>query len=546
MKSSIDNLNRMFDVDNLIRHIRTTHITLVIASAVLLVSLAFDQQSTADRAHRDIVGIAEIARLLNSDGLWLERKMGVMVSQGLGAQPMSLQRSLLISTKCSGDRITGALPLHFQRGQTIVDTICVYGTLWEIDTASVSTSLIQRHSDDGRLWITAPTTLKEFADIWDALGRHPMGYRLRSINKSDALVIHDADTTQVQLAQSPSESLVQLRITRRVTPDESTEFHLTGGRFVLAGTLDDKDSVRKFILQGDIIYEPLVVRTTGDYPDVTRSISVTIPVEVDSISLNPQYWLREAAGLPLQGGTFQETFPELNELIGGLWTAPIPNLEKSIRAFQRTSRPNPSIFGQQIPAVAINVAGILLVLTLQLDILLHLPPLIASVRLGALPKEPWLGVLANALWVTVGSSVLLPLAVLLSLGLDEVLYRIQNEGPNGVMNVVGFSVFGILLSAGVINAYKLWRYEIELNRSLKLSRLILQDASFVNIEFEELCRILRWLGFQERIRDNHRVFYKPEVDERICLQGDGGVAKSYQVLQVRSMILKNNLGITEK
>lgn len=71
---------------------------------------------------------------------------------------------------------------------------------------------------------------------------------------------------------------------------------------------------------------------------------------------------------------------------------------------------------------------------------------------------------------------------------------------------------------------------------------ILQGVSDSNISFNDLCKLLKKLGFDERIRGSHHIFRKEEIVEKINLQRDGSKAKAYQVRQVRNLILKYNLG----
>jgi hypothetical protein len=71
---------------------------------------------------------------------------------------------------------------------------------------------------------------------------------------------------------------------------------------------------------------------------------------------------------------------------------------------------------------------------------------------------------------------------------------------------------------------------------------ILQGRSDANIPFDDLCHLLRRLGFDERIRSSHHIFRKQGVEEKINLQRDGSKAKVYQVSQVRRIILKYKLG----
>lgn len=75
-----------------------------------------------------------------------------------------------------------------------------------------------------------------------------------------------------------------------------------------------------------------------------------------------------------------------------------------------------------------------------------------------------------------------------------------------------------------------------------LASRILQGASDANISFEELCRLLKRFGFEERIRGSHHIFRKTGIVERINLQRDGHKAKPYQVRQIRAIILKYKMG----
>ncbi|MBI3328627.1 MAG: type II toxin-antitoxin system HicA family toxin [Nitrospinae bacterium] len=52
---------------------------------------------------------------------------------------------------------------------------------------------------------------------------------------------------------------------------------------------------------------------------------------------------------------------------------------------------------------------------------------------------------------------------------------------------------------------------------------ILRGRSDANIRFDELCQLLRHLGFEERIRGSHHIFRKPGITEKINLQRDKAV-----------------------
>ena len=76
----------------------------------------------------------------------------------------------------------------------------------------------------------------------------------------------------------------------------------------------------------------------------------------------------------------------------------------------------------------------------------------------------------------------------------------------------------------------------------KLLIQILKGDSDSNVSFDDICNLVKKLGFEERIKGSHHVFRKQGVIEKINLQRDGSKTKIYQVRQVRDIILKYNLG----
>ena len=76
----------------------------------------------------------------------------------------------------------------------------------------------------------------------------------------------------------------------------------------------------------------------------------------------------------------------------------------------------------------------------------------------------------------------------------------------------------------------------------KVLERVLSRTSDANIRFDDLCLLLRNLGFEMRVRGSHHIFRKAGVEEKINLQREGSEAKPYQVRQVRAVILKYRLG----
>jgi len=76
----------------------------------------------------------------------------------------------------------------------------------------------------------------------------------------------------------------------------------------------------------------------------------------------------------------------------------------------------------------------------------------------------------------------------------------------------------------------------------KIIDRVLRGTSDANINFADLCSLLNKLGFEERIKGSHHIFWKKNITEIINVQPRGSKAKPYQVKQVRNLILKYKLG----
>ena len=81
-----------------------------------------------------------------------------------------------------------------------------------------------------------------------------------------------------------------------------------------------------------------------------------------------------------------------------------------------------------------------------------------------------------------------------------------------------------------------------MSKTDKVLDQILRGTSDANISFAGLRGVLLKLGFGERVRGSHHIFWKDGVEEILNLQPKGSKAKPYQVKQVRHVILKYRLG----
>ena len=91
--------------------------------------------------------------------------------------------------------------------------------------------------------------------------------------------------------------------------------------------------------------------------------------------------------------------------------------------------------------------------------------------------------------------------------------------------------------------YRARPYVPDVTRHAKLLVRLLSGTADRAFRFDDLCALLRRLGFAERQRrGSHHIFTRGDVAEILNLQPrSGGEAKPYQVRQVRDVVLKYSL-----
>ena len=80
-----------------------------------------------------------------------------------------------------------------------------------------------------------------------------------------------------------------------------------------------------------------------------------------------------------------------------------------------------------------------------------------------------------------------------------------------------------------------------MNKFEKLLQKILSGSPDNNIDFEDLRKLLLSIGFTERIKGSHHIYFKAGIEEIINLQSLNGKAKAYQVKQVKAILIKYKL-----
>ncbi len=80
-----------------------------------------------------------------------------------------------------------------------------------------------------------------------------------------------------------------------------------------------------------------------------------------------------------------------------------------------------------------------------------------------------------------------------------------------------------------------------MGKQQKLLLKILGGNSDKNIQFSDLCSLLKYLKFDLRIKGDHHIFTRDDVEEILNLQPIKSLAKGYQIRQVRKVITKYKL-----
>lgn len=75
----------------------------------------------------------------------------------------------------------------------------------------------------------------------------------------------------------------------------------------------------------------------------------------------------------------------------------------------------------------------------------------------------------------------------------------------------------------------------------KIIQKVTSGSSDRNIDFNDLCNLLETLGFNNRIKGSHHIYFKEGIVEIINLQPLHNKAKPYQVKQVRELLIKYKL-----
>lgn len=78
--------------------------------------------------------------------------------------------------------------------------------------------------------------------------------------------------------------------------------------------------------------------------------------------------------------------------------------------------------------------------------------------------------------------------------------------------------------------------------AIHIMRELVNKLRAMTERVSDLQKLLIGLGFDERVKGDHHIFTKDDIEEILNLQPKGSMAKPYQVKQVRDVIVRHKLG----
>lgn len=247
------------------------------------------------------------------------------------------------------------------------------------------------------------------------------------------------------------------RLESRHLVDSSTNEESTKPKLRILTPSEINDVRQRNILISSVNGRPMVRVGDGKlfmaYSDHDNHIntSFVLEPEVTEFPISLQRVLRSQIGQDHEWflGTFEKSFPELQQASTGLTNLPLKDLLEFFNLKAREERERRSehidVFGAKIPGDKLNSYGVVLLVSVQTYLLLNIRRLRAIFRVSGdtPPAIVWIGGdldPLNRLFVIV-SGVIFPSAVVMAL--------VTKLWPSSSLLLKGFSAIGILVSGAV-------------------------------------------------------------------------------------------------
>lgn len=267
------------------------------------------------------------------------------------------------------------------------------------DQWPVSSGDSESHSSckEGLIQLNAPRTLLEFRRAWNQMDK--------------PIEIVTADKV-------PSNGVMKLPRRKVVELRDATDADSRELRPIMIGSLRltpiRSKKLRDFIQEeiGETYKHLAFVGGT--------LVGIVVPVQpVRLAAIDPQEVLISKFGVRWRMGSFEATFRELNEISADYQDVPLATLIRILKSERDRARQRVELFGIWLPQNSILMLGLPIIVVLQLYFAVHLAQF-NNHRFRSV-DFPWIGLYKTraALVLSLGASSLLPVAVVVTVGLQE-------------------------------------------------------------------------------------------------------------------------------
>jgi len=395
-------MSRNPDTTKLVEHLRTIHFTLIVACLGLLAVSTINPINDTKRAYDDIVVMNELSDSWNPR--WLAEYVDNEVTQFKDRNDNNLNA---IDTVYVLEPIEGV-----QYGAWLSE----YHTPPICDPPEWT--VFGDKIEDNRVGV--PLRLADFRHLWEELGRRNKIYAFTG--HSDAVLIVDpAEVKPARLEVSSACPEIPVSVSLGV----SSEAQYVRAR--LAPAFD-------IFMQSELWPQGAThLLIAGDHPSDRDRIDensligpngkqIVIPLFTHVIDIDPRKELASIAEVNWDTDNFDRSFEELASLTKNIEGSSLNNLQDHFKSELKRTGDQFEIFGVSIPASALSLWGIIILIGIQLYFFLHLHTFISRIGVndpGML--VPWLGIYDNyfARTIFVLSVSLLPVGVCIYLSYSE-------------------------------------------------------------------------------------------------------------------------------
>jgi hypothetical protein len=411
-----------------VEHLRTVHFALVLVAAVLIVT------GTNTESSRLTVALTQIQQIAKLERQWSN-------------VPTKLYERALLDAKLPLDwdfEVTTRVPADFEKYE-------FDARLWRVPAKVISQA--EPWKFKGTHMPAELSSLSDFRDFWNALNG---GIKLRLMKPpteksscEQSIELHWPEFTQVIIHRSElgerSAPWCAVEDDAPDGPKVNVEYDFGEGPLI--------DGVSEVSMTAS--YKLLLQKTSSYYKQGAKEpISVTeIQLDSEFVRIDESY-LRKIFFNDWRSGNFDAAFPELSSVSTGISTLEISDAVHRLESEAASAEKSISVLGFTVPVPQLSLWGVLILLSLQLYLWLHLHELAARIEPDAEGwNVAWIGVYRTraALAVAVVSCLVLPVLAAIALA-----YRLSSTSFHYRRTLLTMSWTAVLASL-LIGLFTVWR-----------------------------------------------------------------------------------------